>query len=74
MSLAITTEFTIKPGTGQTQEQAEAEFVKLFREYLTLEDSAFQADYGPEPWGGYDGPTVASVTVRGPDDQQADVA
>ncbi|MCB5280488.1 hypothetical protein [Arthrobacter sp. ES1] len=68
MPLTITTELTIKPGAGQTQEQAEAEFVVLFREYLTTKDSAFQADYGPEPWGGYEGPTVASVTVRGPEE------
>lgn len=66
MSLTITTELTIKPGAGQTPEEAEAEFVKLFREYLTLPDSAFQTDYGPEPWGGYKGPTVISVIVHGP--------
>lgn len=66
MSLTITTELTIKPGAGQTQEQAEEEFVVLFREYLTLKDSAFQADYGPKAWGGYEGQTVAAVTVHGP--------
>jgi hypothetical protein len=66
MSLTITTELTIKPGSGQTQEQAEAEFVKIFREYLTQDDSAFLADYGPNAWGGYEGPTVAAVIVRGP--------
>lgn len=64
--LTITTELTIKPGTGQTQEQAEAEFVALFRDYLTQKDSAFQTDYGPKAWGGYEGPTVAAVTVHGP--------
>jgi hypothetical protein len=68
MSVTVTTELTIKPGAGQTQEEAETEFVRLFRDYLTLKDSAFQADYGPEPWGGYQGPTVASVVVRGPDE------
>ena len=68
MSLKITTELTVKPGTGQTQEEAETEFVTLFREYLTNTDSAFQKDYGPEPWGGYDGPTVTAVTVLGPDE------
>lgn len=66
MSLTITTELTIKPGAGQTQEQAEAEFVTLFRDYLTQEDSAFRIDYGPKAWGGYEGPTVAEVVVRGP--------
>jgi hypothetical protein len=68
MSLTITTELTIKPGVGQTQEEAEAEFVRLFREYLTQDDSAFKADYGPDAWGGYEGPTVTSVIVRGPDE------
>lgn len=66
MPLTITTELTIKPGAGQTQEQAEVEFVTLFREYLTQPDSAFQADYGPAPWGGYEGPTVSAVAVHGP--------
>lgn len=68
VSLTITTELTIRPGAGQTQEQAEAEFVALFRDYLTLKDSAFQTDYGPKAWGGYEGPTVAAVTVLGPND------
>jgi len=74
MSLAITTEFTIKPGAGQTQEQAEAEFVSLFRDYLTARGGDFQTDYGPKAWGGYEGPRVTSVTVCGPADQQAEVA
>ncbi|MET3172874.1 UNVERIFIED_ORG: hypothetical protein ABIB52_000702 [Arthrobacter sp. UYCu721] len=68
MSLKITTELTIKPGASQTQEEAEAEFVRLFRDYLTLKDSAFQTDYGPDPWGGYTGPTVTAVAVLGPDE------
>lgn len=65
-TLTITTELTIKPGAGQTQEQAEATFLVLFREYLTQDDSAFLADYGPDAWGGYEGPTVTAVTVHGP--------
>jgi hypothetical protein len=71
MGLAITTELTIRPGVGQTQEEAEAEFVRLFRDYLTMKGSAFQVDYGPEPWGGYEGPTVAAVVVRGPGEPAA---
>ncbi|MEO3931311.1 hypothetical protein WMO79_00665 [Micrococcaceae bacterium Sec7.4] len=66
MSLTITTELTIRPGAGQTQEQAEDEFVTLFRDYLTMKDSAFQTDYGPKAWGGYEGPRVTAVTVHGP--------
>lgn len=69
-TLTLITELTIKPGAGQTQEQAEAEFAVLFREYLTQDDSTFRADYGPEAWGGYTGPTVEAVTVRGPGDPE----
>lgn len=68
MSLKITTELNIKPGAGQTQEEAEAEFVTLFREYLTNREGAFLTDYGPEPWGGYNGPTVTAVAVFDPDE------
>lgn len=66
MSLIINTELTIRPGVGQSQAEAEAEFAQLFTEYLTQTDGAFQTDYGPNAWGGYDGPTVTSVIVRGP--------
>lgn len=68
MSLKIITDVAVKPGASQTQEEAEAEFVQLFREYLTSKDGAFQADYGPDPWGGYSGPTVTAVAVLGPDE------
>lgn len=61
MSMKIMTEFDIKPGAGQTQQEAEASFVKLFDEYLRNDEGAFQADYGPDAWGGYDGPTVTAV-------------
>jgi hypothetical protein len=68
MSLTITVDLTIKPGANQSQEEAEAEFITLFRGYLTNKEGAFQSDYGPEPWGGYEGPTVTAVTVTGPDE------
>ncbi|KIA73378.1 hypothetical protein ANMWB30_23050 [Arthrobacter sp. MWB30] len=68
MSLKITTELTVQPGSGQTQEQAEAEFVQLFRAYLTTKDSAFQKDYGPEAWGGWTGPRAIAVTVHDPEE------
>jgi hypothetical protein len=68
MSLKITTQLIIQPGAGQSQEEAEAEFLTLFRSYLTNPEGAFQADYGPEAWGGYEGPTVTAVTVLGPDE------
>lgn len=61
MSLKIMTELDIKPGKGQTQEEAEAEFAKRFDEYLSNDDSQFLIDYGPAAWGGYEGPTVAAV-------------
>ena len=66
--LTITVALEIKPGTSQTQAAAEAEFLTLFREYLTQTDGSFQTDYGPNPWGGYEGPTATSVTVLGPDE------
>lgn len=68
MSLKIIAELTIKPGSGQTQDEAETEFVTLFREYLTNKEGAFQCDYGPTPWGGYEGPTVSALSVRGPNE------
>ncbi|WP_459793191.1 hypothetical protein [Arthrobacter sp. AD-310] len=67
-SLRMAVEVTLKPGSNQSQAEAEAEFIKLFREYLTNEEGAFQCDYGPDAWGGYDGPTVTSVEVRDPEE------
>lgn len=67
-SLRMTVEITLKPRNNQSQAEAEAEFIKLFREYLTNEEGAFQCDYGPDAWGGYDGPTVTSVAVRDPEE------
>lgn len=67
MSLDITVKLDVKPGENQTQEEAQVEFTKLFRDYLTQHDSQFRIDYGPETWGGYDGPTVTDITVVGPD-------
>lgn len=64
----MTVELTLKPGRNQSRAEADAEFLKLFREYLTDEEGAFQCDYGPYAWGGYEGPTVTSVTVRDPDE------
>ena len=68
MTLNITVELDLKPGAHQNQAAAEAEFLTLFREYLTHKDGSFQTDYGPNPWGGYEGPTVTSVTVLSPDE------
>ena len=68
MSLTITVALAIRPGANQSQEDAEAEFTTLFREYLTNKEGAFQSDYGPDAWGGYEGPTVTAVTVTRPDE------
>lgn len=68
MILRMTVEVSLKPGSNQSEAKAKAEFIKLFREYLTNEEGAFQCDYGPEAWGGYEGPTVTAVTVKGPDE------
>jgi hypothetical protein len=35
----------------------------LFSEYLTLGEGPFAADYGPQAWGGWEGPFVTGVTV-----------
>lgn len=69
MAVKIITELTIKPGKGQSQEAAEAEFITLFQQYLTNNEGTFQADYGPEAWGGYDGPTVSAVAFPEQDAQ-----
>jgi hypothetical protein len=61
--LTIQVDLDIKPSPGQSHEAAREEFLVLFRQYLTEKESPFQGDYGPEPWGGYDGPTVKGVTV-----------
>lgn len=63
MTLSIRVDLTIKPGGQQTQEAAEAEFVALFSDYLINKEGTFQTDYGPEAWGGYEGPTVTHVSV-----------
>lgn len=44
-------------------DQDEENFEDLFVEYLTHEDSSFIEDYGPDAWGGYDGPKVVGVQV-----------
>lgn len=63
MTLSIKVDLTIKPGGRQTQKDAEAEFVALFSDYLTNKEGTFQTDYGPDAWGGYEGPTVTHVSV-----------
>ena len=40
------------------------EFKKLIAEYMTLDEGVFLSDYGPNAWGGYDGPMVAAIEVR----------
>lgn len=65
VDMKVSVEFTIKPGKGQSKAEAKEKFLKLFREYLTYPDNPFQTDYGPEAWGGYEGPTVTAVKVEG---------
>lgn len=38
-------------------------FANTFAEYLTTEGYPFEEDYGPNAWGGYDGPFVTGVIV-----------
>ncbi|WP_026534627.1 hypothetical protein [Arthrobacter sp. H14] len=68
--LVVSVVLDLKPGTSQTQAEASMEFLTLFREYLTAKDGSFQTDYGPAPWGGYEGPTVTSVTVLGSEESR----
>ena len=42
---------------------------QLLAAYLTQPDSPFIADYGPDAWGGYDGPKVTAVSVAEADGQ-----
>ena len=63
VAVKVLVDLAIKPRAGQSQEDADAEFLTLFREYLTLPEGPFQEDYGPSAWGGYDGPFVTGVTV-----------
>lgn len=43
--------------------EREAEMALLVAEYLTNPEGSFITDYGPEAWGGYDGPKVSRVRV-----------
>ncbi|ROR75983.1 hypothetical protein SAMN06295974_3872 [Plantibacter flavus] len=67
-------QLTVAPRTGQSLEDAAAEMLRLFTDYVSRPDSAFLQDYGanllaitrhradpsnPAPsWGGYEGPFV----------------
>lgn len=66
MSSTISTNvtLTIEPSEGQTNEEAAAEFLTLFKEYLQNPEGTFLTDYGEDAWGGYEGPTVSSVHVE----------
>lgn len=52
-------QFVVEIEIDQKDEGFETNFV----EYLTGEDHPFIGDYGPEAWGGYDGPKVIGVQV-----------
>ena len=39
------------------------EFASEFVYYLTEKESPFWGDYGPDAWGGYEGPTLNTVRV-----------
>lgn len=56
--LKLSVELEVKPRAGQSQEDAEAEMTLLFDQYLTLPEGDFQEAYGPEAWGGWEGPFV----------------
>lgn len=66
MALKITVKFKLKPRKGQTKKEAKKEFAANFHGYLTDKEGSFQSDYGPNAWGGYEGPFVKEVSVHGP--------
>ena len=47
----------------------EVAFDRHLKHYLTDEDGSFMQDFGPEAWGGYEGPFVTGATVE-PQGQQ----
>lgn len=71
---------TVAPKEGQSPEEAAAEMLTLFTEYLTERESVFLSDYGttaeelekyrsgkldePPTWGGYEGPFVLESKVE----------
>ena len=52
-------QFVVEVEIDQEDEGFETNFV----EYLTEEQNPFIGDYGPDAWGGYDGPKVVGVQV-----------
>lgn len=40
------------------------EMFKLVSQYLTLTDYPFLVDYGPDAWGGYEGPRIRNISVH----------
>jgi hypothetical protein len=70
---------TVAPKQGQSPDEAAAEMLVLFQEYLTVPDNTFLTDYGISAatlaefqagkldtspvWGGYEGPFVLEATV-----------
>lgn len=62
-TLTLMVELKLKPGKGQTRQEAQEQFTKLFGEYLENPEGAFIADYGPKAWGGYPGPFVKGSAV-----------
>ena len=63
-TLSTNVVMNIVPRDGQSNEEAIAEFLQLFKEYLQEPEGTFQTDYGQEAWGGYEGPFVTDVTVE----------
>lgn len=43
--------------------EGEAAFMKTLAEHLTNENGALVEDFGPEAWGGYEGPTLKRLDV-----------
>lgn len=49
--------------TISTHDDPEA-LASIVMDYLTGEDAPLWQDYGPNAWGGYDGPKIDKIEVR----------
>lgn len=50
----------------KTEDEVRDEVYDLVKPYLESPEGSLYSDYGPEAWGGYDGPTyIAGAVSRG---------
>lgn len=64
VTLTVQAEFTLEVPEGVDEAQALDSMFANVQEYLTSPEHPFLEDYGPEAWGGYEGPVVVVSTVE----------